>query len=661
MAVVAIVAGLSVAAAGLAAPAYGCVNEKARVGASAMLPDCRAFELVTPADPRGADLTTAGGGLLPQLYLPPDRFQSPPAAPSGDAFIFGASGLPLPETGGGGYLNGYRATRGDGGWSTKLLGPTGQQAAIAAPGGFSPDQAYSTFRVTSLDGRYSGPLARAGGNGSNYLRFPDGSLRLVGEGSISDGATPDAAHVAEVDSVVEWISRGGSHIIFSQGQFPVRLLPDAPPDGVRAIYDRTPLGLRLVSFLPGGAVPATPSIFEGTSADGSTVVFRNGEALFVRLESRVTEEIAGGDVLAAGVSDLGDRIFYVRGIDGSGDLFAYDTRTEETSSVARTGDARVVNVSADGSHAYFVSSSLLDGSNGTEGRPNLYVWNGSDTVWIATLAEADLSRTTAEGEGAVGLAQWATGSADSAATRGNFLSATSRTTPDGMSFAFESSANLTGLSSGGRFQIYRYELPSRKLECVSCVAQAGSLGDDATFADYSFSVVGFTSVIPNLSDDGKSVLFQTAAGLVDEDTNQATDVYQWKEGRLSLLSGGKSPSSSLLMGATPSGDDVFIRTSARLVPGGQEEGMPAIYDARVDGGFPPAEGPNACGPGPCPEPQGEPEESVPATALFIGPANRRSPRWTCRRKHRRHGGHRKRCLKHRRHLHPPGGRRTAAR
>lgn len=80
------------------------------------------------------------------------------------------------------------------------------------------------------------------------------------------------------------------------------------------------------------------------------------------------------------------------------------------------------------------------------------------------------------------------------------------------------------------------------------------------------------------------------------DSNHATDVYEYENGAVSLVSAGTGAYESALATATESGHDLFFTTSDQLVPRDEDE-LIDMYDARVGGGFPEAFG----GPPPCAE------------------------------------------------------------
>ena len=111
----------------------------------------------------------------------------------------------------------------------------------AQSGGTSADQLYHVW--TSCCGVGS---LEVEGDSANYLRYPDGSFQLIGQGSI--GAEPKARPMALAD--------GGAHLILDSAVSWSR----RSPSGTRAIYDRGADGaLRVVSLLPEDLTPAAAS------------------------------------------------------------------------------------------------------------------------------------------------------------------------------------------------------------------------------------------------------------------------------------------------------------------------------------------------------------------------------------------------------------------
>lgn len=94
-----------------------------------------------------------------------------------------------------------------------------------------------------------------------------------------------------------------------------------------------------------------------------------------------------------------------------------------------------------------------------------------------------------------------------------------------------------------------------------------------------------------ISEDGSRVVFSTAEPLSSQATNGLTNVYEWhlapgaSEGSVSIISSGSSSTPDREAVISPSGDDVFFSTSAGLVSQ-DTDGLSDVYDARIGAGFP---------------------------------------------------------------------------
>jgi hypothetical protein len=617
-----------------------CSNQTLRAGSSAALPDCRAYELVTPADTNGRPPVDSQSG---------DRFAMVRSSPTGDIVSFDVSGGVLPGTEGTGGFHGdpYRATRSASGWKTVLVGPTGSEASQEQPGSFSPDQGYSFF-VAAREGS-----AVIGGHETHYVRYPDGHKELVGRGSL--GTDPQAMGTL--------ITEGGAHIVFQTFSFPsfpaIQLESSAPPTGVNAVYDRTSDEVtHVVSLLPGDVIPVKDSKYRGASADGSGIAFENESTLYLRLNNATTFQIGSKGAEFAGVSDEGKRVFYVEG----GDLLAFDTESEEVVEFTATGDAVPVKVAPNGARAYFVSEEAIGGSgpnpNGAEpqtGEQNLYRSDEGAVSFVAAVTERDVKGLFVNGVNYDGLGLWT----EALVWRAPGL-ATSRLTPDGEILLFQSRANLDGYDSGEFAQVYRYDSTAEELDCLSCPPT--KLPATGGAALQSFSVLDLTapfaqtSFVPNLRADGKRAFFESTEALVSSDTDEVRDVYEWEEegvgsctregGCVYLISSGHSARNNYLFGHSASGDDVFFTTGDVLV-GGDEDTV-SVYDARVNGGFA-EEVPRICIEEACKPPATPPPalSTPPKTVIGVGNA---TPRKRCpkgKRKVVRKG--RTVCIKKKRH------------
>ncbi|HEX4806894.1 MAG TPA: hypothetical protein VFU94_13430 [Conexibacter sp.] len=252
-----------------------------------------------------------------------------------------------------------------------------------------------------------------------------------------------------------------------------------------------------------------------------------------------------------------------------------------------TGTNLDVVVAEDGSRVYFTSASALtpDSSPAANGTPNLYVVRDGVVHFIA--------RTN--------------GINDRPARGGE-------ATPDGSVLIFRSNRPelnaITGTSNGGLFQYYRYDDRDQSVTCISCPP-----GGAATVPVLLNMIQTSAESIPArdrvLSDDGSTIFFLTWDALVPEDVNQGPDIYEWHDGQVGLITNGATiyPSSRTypaLAGTTSSGGDVFFEDAASLAPE-VRDGAQKLYDARVNGGFPPPPTP----PAPC---QGESCQGQPSSA-----------------------------------------------
>ncbi len=267
----------------------GCPNAAFRTGPSAYLPDCRAYELVTPPD---------SNGMVP-LWATTGNIDISLAAPGGGSLLFASDNGALPGPGGNGKFDAYRAQRGAGGWASQNVSPSGAQARYPEALAASPDHAYLLWEVAAPRG---GSLDIGGISGaSNYVRTPDGSFELVGRADPGFEDDPGTEPL--------WITAGAGHTIFRTGgtvsSSAPQLRADAPPTGTDALYDRTPAGLHTVSLLPGNLTPAAGrnARYQGASADGTVVLFRLGiddgsTPLYARVDNADTYQLAAGSSAA---------------------------------------------------------------------------------------------------------------------------------------------------------------------------------------------------------------------------------------------------------------------------------------------------------------------------------------------------------------------------
>ena len=167
----------------------------------------------------------------------------------------------------------------------------------------------------------------------------------------------------------------------------------------------------------------------------------------------------------------------------------------------------------------------------------------------------------------------------------------------------------------------------------------------------------------NVSPDGRRVVFQTEEALLGRDQNGVGDVYEWEKngkgdcaseeyngGCLFLISRGTSPEPSYLSDTSESGDDVFFYTTQGLV-GQDKDELSDLYDARVGGGL---AAQNPPPPNPC---QGEaclgagtapPAPPTPGSSTFAGAGNEKPTGHKHRKHGKNHKKHKKQTKGHRR-------------
>ncbi|HWC48200.1 MAG TPA: hypothetical protein VG448_04910, partial [Solirubrobacterales bacterium] len=549
-------------------------------------------------------------GLPTTTQIVPSELASPTR--NSVAYLAYQSALPN-STGATGVADVYEAEREADGWATtRRLTLSGSETRLAVPQGVSPDHRYAfDWSNDNLS-----PL-NIGEQLSLYVMKPDDSFELAGIGSL--GTEPYAQG--------RYIGEGGKHVVFSTGRFGLaqsflcsgnpkckvrQLEPEAAPTGTGAVYDREVGGeTHVVSLLPGEEPlkEGEEAYWKGTSKDGSATAFEAEGALYVRLDNAETKEVAAGNPVFAGVSDNGGYVFYVvpSGSEEAGVIHRFDTATGADIVVNPGDEGLIVNVSGDGSHVYFISKAQLDGAKGSVGEPNLYVWSDGEPRYVATVLPSDLVQTSDAGNGVPGLGDWIDGVIRAPKTSGEVGPGndSSRTTPDGRVIVFESKAKLTTYENAEHTEIYRYVDGAAGPECISCDFEKAPQGE-AQLQD--LLVTPASDIIHNLSEDGSRVFFETDEALVPEDTDGINDIYEWMEGAGSakLISSGRSSQYphapgfngsfiyNVLLSVTPDAGDVVFVSQDTLVSGAPEGGTAAIYDARVNGGFPSPSEPAIC-------------------------------------------------------------------
>ncbi len=602
------------------------------------LPDGRAYEQVTPANKDNGD-----------PYVRPGIFAEDQVNPAGSRVsYFSLYGFPGVKV----YGLSYLATRAKNDWFSQNLIPRqspdfgGLCAAFVDMVGYSSDMSKGILadgKNQSSGCSHDAPRLVAGepkGVQNLFLRNnATGTFQLI---SLNPVLGPPA------DANYDGASTTLSHVIFDES---AQLTSDAPSGD--DLYDWSAGTVKLVSEVPssgtscsgGSCTPAVGSLAGGAlgnvmhavSADGSRIFFNANGNLYVRENANTTVQVdapasgapgpGGGGVFAAASSD-GSKVFFTddssagltsntQSASGT-NLYEYDLSTNQLSDLTPTKGIQVQGVagaSADGSYVYYVALGKR-ASGATKGEPNLYVRHNG-TKFIATL---NGSPAPAPNDSC----DWSS-------------CLTSRVSPNGQFFAFESVNSLTGYNNTDRAtaspddEIFLYDAGTGSLACASC-SGGRPVGNTVVNAPEESGSDSTIDILERYVSDGGQVFFDTPDALVPTDTNGLQDVYEYEVngsgtctqagGCRYLLTSGTSDANSLYFDNTSSGSDALFVTSSQLVPT-DTDGAYDVYDARVNGGFPAPKPP----PPPCvgesckPPPKGPPPLPVVATITFSGTGN----------------------------------------
>jgi hypothetical protein len=617
-------------------PAQSCPNAQYRTGESANLPDCRAYESVTPAD------IPDGTGVY-RLYGWPDGQQ-----------VFFSATTAFSSNANNGLGEVGLASRTATGWATTAISapegpgaPVGTDADLIAPVAFTSD-----FSAAFINNPFDDDPLDQDNGGMDVYRFDLANGHVSLESRPDTGPMTTAMAGSQLTHVPPgaWLvgaSGDGTEVFFdTNGQLPVApgTTPDTRTPGPAAgdeIYERTNAHTYLVGILPDGSVPACGAgiangvanslndsssfSYQAVAPDGSNVVFDasncTSSGMYLRdLVHGTTVQLPGGGY--AGRTPDGTKIF-IASDASNGDLTEYDIATGQLTDI---GAGKLLASSDDGSHVYYL------GSNDA-----LYLWdNGTTTMIPGTDA----------------------GGYDVAAVAGSLLyQNVPNATPDGSSLEFIDMARLTGYDNQGRREAYLYRPSTNSVICLSCnpsgappdtVSDPGLSQNDAQLLD-SARAEGDPLIPPTtrfISSDGRRAVFETTDTLLPQDHNppQASyageysapgmDVYEWEAdgsgscqstsvsgGCLYLLSAGRAGLSSYLGGASADLTDVYIMTPDQLLPG--MDGAMHIYDVRIDGGFQQLSAAPACLGDACQGAvTGAPALPSAATIATVGPTDR---------------------------------------
>jgi hypothetical protein len=587
-----VLAGSVAALLGGPALADGCPAETERVRGSEplaqRLPDCRAYEQVSPVDKN----TTDAAGR-------PGHVQS---SPTGESVAY-YSVVPFPDTSGSSEYPYYLSIRGTTSWLTQGLLPLVEPYTQAEVKGLEDDNNEAIVYVRREEGLLLAPGAKAGEGNLYVHNNVTGEYRLiavgVGEATFAD-ATPDGSRVLFT-------------AILEEGR---ELAGITDPEFVPYLFewDRETGQVSFVGVVhegeePKGGVVAGSNEHEGEntydqdtlSEDGSRIFFseKEGERKVYMREPDVspprTVAVSAGPARWRAATPNGSEAFYTEGEN----LYEFNVEQMTRNPIAEgAGVLGLVGISGDGSYAYFVAEGVIPGENegkATAGLPNLYEWHEGASTPIRFISTFNSLYDESDWRGFVR-------NEEGTAAQGYMAS---RVSTDGTKVLFSSVERLTEYDNAGLDEIYLYDatkaVSATNPRCVSCNPTGVEAKKNTFLAENS---IGFAPsalnafMTRNMSANGTRIFFQTEERLLPQ-ANGQMNVYEWEQegvgscgggegdgsgGCLFLISTGQSTSASYFGDASENGSDVLFFTRQSLVAQDQDNNVD-VYDAREDGGF----------------------------------------------------------------------------
>ncbi len=662
-------------------PSQHCENEQRRAEQpfGLGLPDCRAYEMVSPVQTGGQDATDASIGTGPR------------AAVSGEAIAYSSRGS-FAGPSGANLENELVSRRDPNGWATQGITPLFDPQSLYQVSSyqalaFTPDLGEGIASTSaSLPG--TGAPTPSGVERDLYLAdfATPTKYRYVGETFFPMGASTDLSRVVfgEKGDVSEWLDGGstvpvsvsnagkplsasvgdatfvnqensridkdvwhsvsgdGSRVYFTSPAFVFEGIP-----GERQLYVRVNIGQPQspmsgedctvvvdactveVSASERGVVDPhgpQPARFWGASVDGSKVFFTSSAEL-------TEDAYTGGEDNAANL--------YEYNLDKPEGERLADLTVDETDAEGAAVQG-VAQISEDGSYAYFVAKGALKAAGGEPLRNslgdepvaegyNLYVVHeGGAPVFVATLAKNDRF-------------DW---SSNEPETRPGPGFTTAVVSPGGGHLAFMSERSLTGYDNrqaqpgecerqiaetggqqgrGNCREVYLYDAVTGGLVCASC----DSSGARPVGPSGLRTVAGATFVQyrpRQLLEDG-TLFFDSSDALVPHASDGRGNVYEYEDGHVYAISNVAGGHESFFMDASADGRDVFFGTADQLLPEDVSNNV-VVYDARAGGGFPVVVGAPACSNADSCKPPVSAQPAVfgaPASATFSGVGNRVVP------------------------------------
>ena len=625
-----------------------CPNAHVRqITGSGYLPDCRAYELVSPGYAGAVQLLP--GEALRTFN---ETFGGSEFAQSPQNFGYASDPSRFVYWGGLGAVNGvdtpnslidiYLATRTNNGWVTSEPGLKGNETKYSYGRTCSENLDFCADHIGGL-------VAQNPETGETESIPKSQAPFLYKAGGTRLGRLPTNVSVVKEGSkfIGDWMFSGNfSHFIFStQTQF----APNGETSPPGSVYDNN-IGAATVTVISkdgaGNNIESEPSVsgdpnrvtgIAGVSKDGTRVLMAGTTQPFcninsfpfecpyilgdpARLYMRVggaggfTDEVSRGkEVNFVGMTRDARKVYFTtteKLIPGTGegqdndtslDLYMWSEEGDELTLVSREGGLG----NTDKCSATWVQkcgvqpltpqfmnySELFEQKARVQGIDDILANDSGDIYFYSP---EDLVPGEVGGDGQRNLYLFRNGHLHLVTTFDPGTQVERSTiSQDGSHAAFMTRSSLTAYDTEGQQEVYGYNADAGTIRCASC-------NPAGTPPQKGSQTVTVSEAGPFMSDDGR-VFFGSREGLVPQDTDGIRDVYEYVNGRPQLITTGTGnrentgglETVSIFFGnvqigleaVSRDGVDVYFSSFETLTPDDKNGSFLKFYDARSGGGF----------------------------------------------------------------------------
>lgn len=607
------------------------------------LPDCRAYELVSPEV--AGNVTLFPGGVTedwgvgffqgdPEYVLTAQNYFGMASSPSRFGFFGGEgsiSGLHPPNT----LLDRYVSTRTTNGWVTTYPGRPGSETSRVS----RPQCDLQLSKCIDYRPQYTSPFINEHVPGSQAPYVWDISGKSLGRWPTNFGTIPGADEYegaplnpsGEIPNGDSRPSQDFSHFFFSSRD--LSFAPGGTVGTPGSAYDNDTANstVKVISLLPNGKpIPLEPIDegdetnfihFVGTSFDGSHVLmappsepycldYRYCDVpkplhLFMRVNDAVTYDVSQGHLVDfLGMTNDGSKVIFdtpeqllPADTDHSTDIYVWDEHDPSTLTIVTQGNGRG---NTDGCNASWTNQcNVLPVSPERPVIDNTFS-RGNGDIYFYSPEQLDPTNPGVPNQRNLytyrnGQVQYVTTFDPGTQVDRMQISA------DNAHMALLTRSQLTPYENEGWEEMYTWNPESGAIQCASCIPT----GEPPTLShvDPCFQCTTTTKDVaasesgPFMTSDGR-VAFSTTDALVPGDTNRTIDVYEYTNNRAQLITpgtgsrvkqGGKLFFPGLntgFEGFSLDGTDLYFSTFDTLVPQDRNGNFVKFYDARSNGGFP---------------------------------------------------------------------------